>query len=104
MEAAASEEPEPRLDATSQAAESEESEPTLETASGGSGGAPPPGLRRVAMGSVWWNGLSFVSGKLLVLVSTIILARILSPKDFGLVALALVFITYADVLTDLGAA
>jgi len=56
------------------------------------------------MGSVWWNGLSFVSGKLLVLVSTIILARILSPKDFGLVALALVFITYADVLTDLGAA
>src|SRR5207248_11750307 len=30
--------------------------------------------------------------------------RLLSPNDFGVVAIALVFITYADVITDLGVA
>jgi len=39
-----------------------------------------------------------------VLVSTIVLARVLTPGDFGLVGLALVFILYADVVTDLGVA
>jgi O-antigen/teichoic acid export membrane protein len=43
-------------------------------------------------------------GKVLVLVSTIVLARVLTPGDFGLVGLALVFILYADVVTDLGVA
>src|SRR5205085_12229230 len=35
---------------------------------------------------------------------TIILARLLTPTDFGVVAIALIFITYADVVTDLGVA
>lgn len=51
-----------------------------------------------------WQGLSYFLGKVLVLVSTAILARILSVEQFGLVGLALVFITYAEVLTDLGVA
>jgi PST family polysaccharide transporter len=53
---------------------------------------------------VAWQGLSYVVGRLLVLVATIILARILTPEDFGLVSFALVFVTYADVITDLGVA
>jgi lipopolysaccharide exporter len=61
-------------------------------------------LARTAAGGVVWQGLSFCAGKALVLVSTIILARILAPNDFGVVAIALVFITYADVVTDLGVA
>jgi O-antigen/teichoic acid export membrane protein len=65
---------------------------------------PATGLRRTAVGSVAWQGLSYISGKILVLVSTVILARLLVPEDFGLVGLALVFITYAEILTDLGAA
>src|SRR5206468_2118109 len=42
--------------------------------------------------------------KVAVLASTIVLARLLAPTDFGVVAIALVFITYADVVTDLGVA
>ena len=61
-------------------------------------------LGRAAAGGVAWQGLSYLSGKVLVLVSTAILARILTPQDFGMVALALVFITYAEVVTDLGVA
>jgi lipopolysaccharide exporter len=56
------------------------------------------------VGGVVWQTLSFSAGKLLVLASTVILARLLTPNDFGVVAIALVFITYADVLTDLGVA
>jgi len=62
------------------------------------------GLLRAAVGGVVWQALSFFAGKALVLVSTVILARLLAPTDFGVVAIALVFITYADVVTDLGVA
>ncbi|MDQ3985590.1 MAG: lipopolysaccharide biosynthesis protein [Actinomycetota bacterium] len=61
-----------------------------------------PGLRRQAAAGALWHGLSYFLGKILVLVSTAILARILSVEEFGLVGLALVFITYAEVVTDLG--
>jgi hypothetical protein len=37
---------------------------------------------------VWAYG-SYVGGRLLVLGSTVVLARVLTPDDFGLVALAL---------------
>jgi lipopolysaccharide exporter len=75
----------------------------------GAEGEPPPihadgGLRRAAVGGVAWQGLSYFMGKGLVLVSTVILARILTPNDFGTVALALVFVTFADIITDLGVA
>lgn len=63
-----------------------------------------PELSRAAAGGVMWQGLSYFSGKALVLVSTAILARLLAVDEFGLVAFALVFITYAEVLTDLGVA
>jgi O-antigen/teichoic acid export membrane protein len=39
---------------------------------------------------------------MLTLVSTAILARLLTPRDFGLVALAVLFITLLDTLSDLG--
>ncbi len=67
-------------------------------------GPLPSGLGRVAVGGVAWQGLSYLLGKTLVLAATIVLARLLTPRDFGIVGLALVFITYADVLTDLGVA
>ena len=63
---------------------------------------PAGGLARAAAGGAVWQGLSYVLGKAVTLVMTIVLARLLTPNDFGLVALALVFITYAEVVTDLG--
>jgi PST family polysaccharide transporter len=66
--------------------------------------APEPGLGRAAARGVAWQGLSYLCARLLVLAATVVLARLLAPRDFGVVGLALVFITYADVVTDLGVA
>jgi O-antigen/teichoic acid export membrane protein len=62
------------------------------------------GLARAAVGGVAWQGLSYLGGKVLVLATTVVLARLLAPSDFGVVGLALVFIAYAEVVTDLGVA
>jgi O-antigen/teichoic acid export membrane protein len=56
---------------------------------------------RTLRGSLWAYG-SLSAGQLLVFVSTAILARILDPADFGLVALALIFTTLLDMVSDLG--
>ena len=69
-----------------------------------SGGGQGGGLARAAVRGVAWQAVSFFAGKALVLVATAILAHLLAPSAFGVVALALVFITFADVVTDLGLA
>lgn len=56
---------------------------------------------RTLRGTAWAYG-SLVGGQAVVLVSTAILARILSPSEFGLVALALVFVALLDTVSDLG--
>lgn len=45
---------------------------------------------------------SFLASKALVYVSTLVLARLLSPRDFGIVGYALVVISFLDVAKDLG--
>lgn len=64
---------------------------------------PEGGLGRRAARGAAWQGVSYVLGKLVTLLATIVLARLLTPNDFGLVALALVFVTYLEVVIDLGA-
>jgi lipopolysaccharide exporter len=59
--------------------------------------------RRTARGMAWAYG-SYVGGRVLVLVATAILARLLTPKEFGLVALALTFTAFLDMLKDFGVA
>lgn len=68
------------------------------------GPAPPDRLRRSAATGVAWQGLSFLGGKVVVLAATAVLARLLTPEDFGLVAFALVLISIADVVGDFGVA
>jgi lipopolysaccharide exporter len=67
-------------------------------------GDPSPDLARLAAGGLAWQGLSFLLGKGMVLAATVVLARLLTPNDFGVVGLALVFIAYVEGVTDLGAA
>ena len=78
--------------------------PTLPSHASGGGTIASHALARAAAGGIAWQGLSFVLGKALVLVATALLAHLLTPTAFGVVALALVFITFADVVTDLGLA
>ena len=65
---------------------------------------PRGDLMRAGARGVMWQGLAQVVAKLVVLVTTIILARLLSPEEFGLVSLALVLIAYAEAVADAGMA
>ena len=56
---------------------------------------------RTLRGMFWAYG-SYVGGRLLVLLSTAVLARLLDPDDFGVVALATLFMTLLDTISDLG--
>jgi O-antigen/teichoic acid export membrane protein len=55
-----------------------------------------------AVHGVFWTYLAYYSGKFLVLVSTIILARLLSKDDFGVAGYALTAISFLEVAADLG--
>lgn len=61
-------------------------------------------LLRTGANGVVWQGLAQVVGKVVVLATTVVLARLLVPEQFGLVALSLVLITYAEAFADAGVA
>ena len=56
---------------------------------------------RTLRGMFWAYG-SYAGGRALVLLSVAVLARLLSPSEFGLVAFALIVTAALDVLSDLG--
>ncbi len=59
-------------------------------------------LSRQAVQSTAWAYGSFVSGKFLVFISTIILARLLLPSEFGLMGYCIIAIQYLDILNGFG--
>ncbi|GAB4535856.1 MAG: lipopolysaccharide biosynthesis protein [Anaerolineales bacterium] len=59
-------------------------------------------LSRATLWGTFWSYASFYSGKIMVFVSTIILARLLSEEDFGVAGYALVVISFLQVMSDLG--
>jgi PST family polysaccharide transporter len=64
------------------------------------GGTPGIGTRTL-QGVLWGYG-SYALGRVLVLGATALLARLLTPEQFGVVALALIAITLLESLKDLG--
>ncbi len=56
---------------------------------------------RTLRGMAWAYG-SYVGGRAFVLISTALLARLITPDEFGLVALALSFLAFLDMLQGLG--
>jgi PST family polysaccharide transporter len=61
-----------------------------------------PRLGTRTIRSMFWAYGSYVGGRALVLVSTAVLARLLTPSDFGVVALALTFMTFLETIKDIG--
>ncbi len=59
-------------------------------------------LAKKSVMGVFWNYASFGLGKALVFITTAILARLLTPDDFGLVAFATLAISYLSILKDMG--
>ncbi len=67
--------------------------------------APPAPSRvdaRAAGSSFGWSAVSFTASKLLVFVVTLVMARLLVPEDFGVVAVGLAIIAFLEVALDLG--
>jgi O-antigen/teichoic acid export membrane protein len=54
------------------------------------------------MRGMFWSYGSYIATRGASLLATAILARIISPKDFGLIALAATFMTFLDTLQGLG--
>jgi PST family polysaccharide transporter len=59
-------------------------------------------LAKITMQGTLWEYSSYYSGKLLVFISTIVLARLLLKEDFGLAGYALLVIGFLEILEGLG--
>ena len=59
-------------------------------------------LKNKAIKGVFWSGLDRFSGQAVHLLVLLVIARILSPKDFGLVGMLTVFIAISQALVDGG--
>ena len=62
----------------------------------------PQNISRETMRGTFWGYLSFASGKLLNFVATLILARLLVPEQFGLIAYCTIVIQYLDIVNSAG--
>lgn len=60
------------------------------------------GLAQAAVRGTSWTYIAFYSGKLMVFFSMIVLARLLTKDDFGVVGYALAILGFLDVVKDLG--
>jgi len=59
-------------------------------------------LRQRTLMGLGWNGAARLLGQLLQLAATVILARLLSPKEYGLLGMVLVFTGFASFVADMG--
>lgn len=64
--------------------------------------AEPQSIGARTLKGMLWAYSSYVGGRVLVLISTAILARLLVPEEFGVVALALIFMALLETVKDLG--
>ena len=65
---------------------------------------PESSLKSKVFKGISWLALSKAMGQLFAFIATAILARLLSPTDFGLMGIALVFTNFMDVLNKFGVA
>lgn len=63
---------------------------------------PTSDLAQKTVSGAFWSYLSFVTGKGLSFLSTVVLARLLLPQEFGLVGYCLIVIQYVDILNSAG--
>jgi O-antigen/teichoic acid export membrane protein len=59
-------------------------------------------LGKQAVQGAFWSYAGFLASKGILFLATLLLARLLSPADFGLVGMALLVITAFDILRDFG--
>jgi lipopolysaccharide exporter len=64
--------------------------------------APPERLAAATGSALWWRAAQLVGVRVISLVKFLVLARILAPEDFGILAIAAVAVDLLVLLTDLG--
>lgn len=64
---------------------------------------PPTDLRQALAKGAFWTITTRWGVRLLGLINTIVLARLLVPSDYGLVAMAMLFVAFAQAVLDFGA-
>ena len=60
------------------------------------------GFKHSIISGIFWQGLERIGSQGISFVISIVLARLLAPKDFGVIALMMVFITLCNVVVDSG--
>ncbi len=59
-------------------------------------------LKSKAIAGVKWSALSIFTATLVQFITTVILARLLKPSDFGLMGMVMIIIGFAQTFTDMG--
>lgn len=59
-------------------------------------------LKQKALSGIKWTGISSIFIAILKLLQVCILTRFVSTADLGIIAIALLIISYSDIITDLG--
>lgn len=59
-------------------------------------------LKEKAVSGMVWNGIERFGSSLFLFISNIVLARLLSPDDFGCIGMLMVFISLSDAIVDGG--
>ena len=59
-------------------------------------------LRQRTLVGLGWTGAARLLGQLLQLAATVVLARLLSPREYGLLGMVLVFAGFASGVADMG--
>jgi len=78
----------------------------LSNAGGGAGSVQtttsPAEIGTRAVRGTFWSFLSFASGRLVTFITTLILARLLVPEEFGVIGYCTIVIAYLDLLNNVG--
>jgi O-antigen/teichoic acid export membrane protein len=77
-------------------------EPATPPVEGEAAKTPRPGLRHRVISSAGWIGLGFGYSQLVRLAGSVVMAHLLFPQAFGLMALAVTFLTGLVLFSDLG--
>lgn len=59
-------------------------------------------VKQEILSGVFWSAIQKYSGLIIQILITAILARLLSPEDFGVIAIATVLIAFFTLFTDMG--
>ena len=59
-------------------------------------------LNKKIASSVKWAGITEIASKMIVPFSNMLLARLISPEEFGVVATVSMITSFADIFTDAG--